>query len=110
MGGVAAWREMEKKKYERANGMGEFAPQEEKAEDDDADCEFDSEGEELPEEEQEYRKKMKRKALQEMRDAADEPDVPEVDSSTQKGQVWQEDGKEDDVSVEMGRSICCSCR
>ncbi|KAK4503553.1 hypothetical protein PRZ48_004468 [Zasmidium cellare] len=97
MGGVAAWRDMEKRKYERANGLGEFAPQEEEQGDDDADCEFDSEGEELPEEEQEWRKKVKRQALQEARDAADVPDEPEVDISAQKTRVWQEDGKDDDT-------------
>lgn len=104
MGGVAAWRDMEKRKYERANGLGEFVPQEEEQGDDDADCEFDSDGEELPEAEQEYRKKVKRQALQEAKDAADVPDEPEVDPGAQKTRVWQEDAKEDDVSVKM---ICC---
>ena len=56
MGGVQAWRDSEKQKYERSNGMGEFAEPEVE---DDADCDFDSQGEELPEDEQEYRKKEK---------------------------------------------------
>lgn len=95
MGGAAAWREMEQKKHERANGMGEFA---EPAEvDDDADCEFDSDGEELPEDEQEYRKKMKRQAKQEAMEAMDEPDKP-MEDMRPKDKVWQEDGKDDDVS------------
>lgn len=97
MGGVAAWREMEKRKYERAHGMGEFA-QEEEPEDDDADCEYDSQGEELPEEEQEYRKKMKRQAKQEIMDAAEPADEPQEDPHATKEKVWQEDGKDDDVS------------
>ncbi|KAK4626219.1 uncharacterized protein CLAFUR5_12081 [Fulvia fulva] len=96
MGGVAAWREMEKRKHDRAHGMGDFA-QEEQQEDDDADCEFDSQGEELPEEEQEYRKKMKRQAKKEMMDAADVPDEVEVDPNAQKSKVWQEEGKDDDT-------------
>lgn len=109
MGGVAAWRDMEKKKYERANGLGDFAQQEEQQEDNDADCEFDSEGEELPEEEQEHRKKMKRQALQELRDAADVVNEQlEVDPAAQKSRVWQEEGKDDDVSVTtvMGEAGC----
>lgn len=97
MGGAAAWREMEKKKHERANGMGGFAEPE--VVDNDADCEFDSEGEELPEAEQEYRKKMKRQAKQEAMEAMDEPDRP-VEGQGVKDKVWQEDGKEDDVSMQ----------
>ncbi|EME82633.1 uncharacterized protein MYCFIDRAFT_87615 [Pseudocercospora fijiensis CIRAD86] len=99
MGGVAAWREMEKRKYERVHGLGEFA-QEEEAEDD-ADCEFDSQGEELPEEEQEYRKKMKRQAKQEAMDAAEEPDQPEADISGGKVQIWQEESSAEDDSFTM---------
>ncbi|KAI5367270.1 hypothetical protein Slin14017_G023060 [Septoria linicola] len=94
MGGAAAWREMEKKKHERANGMGEFAEPE--VIDDDADCEFDSEGEELPEAEQEYRKKMKHKAKQEALEAMDAPDKP-VEAVGAKDKVWQEDGRDDDT-------------
>ncbi|EME46416.1 hypothetical protein DOTSEDRAFT_51904 [Dothistroma septosporum NZE10] len=96
MGGVAAWREMEKRKHDRANGMGDFA-REGLQEDDDADCEFDSQGEELPEEEQVYRKNMKRQAKQEIMDAADALDEPEVDPHAQKTKVWQEDGNDDDT-------------
>jgi hypothetical protein len=97
MGGVGAWREMEKKKYERSNGMGEFAHVEEP--DDDADCEFDSAGEELPEAEQEYRKKMKRQAKQEAMDAMDPPDQPAAEASS-KIAVWQETGQDDDASIQ----------
>lgn len=97
MGGVAAWRESEKKKFERSHGLGEF--KQEPEEDDDADCEFDSQGEELPEEEQEFRKKAKAKARQEMKDAA-EVDEPEDGGKAQgKKQVWDEGGGDDDVST-----------
>ena len=101
MGGVAAWRESEKKKYERSNGLGEFAQEEEEA-DDDADCEFDSQGEELPEEEQEWRKREKARVRKEMRDAmeveAGSEKVPE-DRIGGKMEVWQEPGGDDDVST-----------
>lgn len=99
MGGVAAWRESEKKKYDRSHGLGEFA--EEPEEDDDADCEFDSQGEELPEEEQEYRKKEKRRVKQEMMDAADIEDVvvEEENGGGKEKAVWQEPGGEDDGSI-----------
>ena len=97
MGGVAAWRESEKKKYDRSHGLGEFA--EEAEESDDADCEFDSQGEELPEEEQEYRKGLKRQARREMRDAADVEEVlGEEEGERREKAVWQEPGGEDDVS------------
>ncbi|KXT03041.1 hypothetical protein AC578_658 [Pseudocercospora eumusae] len=99
MGGVAAWREMEKRKYERAHGLGEFAQEEEP--EDDADCEFDSQGEELPEEEQEFRKKMKRQAKQEAMDAAEEPEQPEADSNGGKLQIWQEETNAEDDSFTM---------
>ncbi|KAF7197706.1 Swi5-dependent recombination DNA repair protein 1 [Pseudocercospora fuligena] len=98
MGGVAAWREMEKRKYERAHGLGEFAQEEEP--EDDGDCEFDSQGEELPEEEQEYRKKMKRQAKQEAMDAAEEPDKPDADPGGKK-QIWQEESNAEDDSFTM---------
>lgn len=97
MGGVAAWRESEKRKYDRSNGLGEFAQEVEES--DDADCEFDSQGEELPEEEQEYRKALKRQARREMRDAADVEEVgPEDEGERREKAVWQEPGGEDDVS------------
>lgn len=95
MGGVAAWREMEKKKFERSNGLGDFAQQEE-AQDDDADCEFDSQGEELPEEEQEYRRRMKAKAKQEAMEAMDPVEEPQAEDAG-KAKVWQEPGRDDDV-------------
>ncbi|KAK5121320.1 hypothetical protein LTR85_005486 [Meristemomyces frigidus] len=98
MGGVAAWRESEKKKFERSHGMGEFAPEPE--EEDDADCEFDSQGEELPEEEQEFRKREKRRVRREAIDAADVGDVREeagVAGGDGKTKVWQEGGGDDDA-------------
>lgn len=94
MGGVAAWKETEKKKNERFSAFDN----EQRAEDDDADCEFDSQGEELPEEEQEARKAEKKRVKQEMQDAADPPERDPREEST-AGIVWNEPGKEDDVSV-----------
>ena len=97
MGGVAAWRESEKRKHDRSNGFGEF--KEEPEEDDDRDCEFDSEGEELPEAEQEYRKREKKKALQEKMDAADDGGHVEQEvMKEEKPKVWQEAVADDDVS------------
>jgi Swi5-dependent recombination DNA repair protein 1 len=101
MGGVEAWRDSEKQKYERSNGMGEFAEPEKV---DDADCEFDSQGEELPEDEQEYRKKEKRRVQREAMEAAD-VDEPVVEEQTGLKQVWQQTGNDDDVSMRM---LCCS--
>lgn len=100
MGGVAAWRESEKNKYDRSNGIGEF--KEEPEESDDADCEFDSQGEELPEDEQEYRKAQKKKVKQEMMDAADvEEPVAEDGGPGKERLVWQEPGGDDDVSGDV---------
>ncbi|KAK5114001.1 hypothetical protein LTR62_003124 [Meristemomyces frigidus] len=100
MGGVAAWREGEMRKHDRARGLGEFAQPAEEVEDDDADCEFDSQGEELPEEEQEYRKREKRRVRREAMDAA-EPveDLEDLGGGGEKGKpmVWQEEGKDDDT-------------
>ncbi|KAK5131808.1 hypothetical protein LTR08_000563 [Meristemomyces frigidus] len=97
MGGVAAWRESEKKKFERSHGMGEFAPEPE--EEDNADCEFDSQGEELPEEEQEYRVKEKRRVRREAEDAADVGDTREelMGVGDGKPKIWQEPGNDDDA-------------
>lgn len=95
MGGVEAWRESEKQKYQRANGIGEYAEPEVE---DDADCEFDSQGEELPEEEQEYRKKEKKRLKQEAMDAAD-IDEGFAEDSAGPPPVWQQTGGDDDVSV-----------
>lgn len=98
MDGVAAWRETEKQKYGRDNGFCYFN---EEVESNDADCEFDSQGEELPEEEQEYRRAKKRKARKEVEEAADvEENVVERGEEKTK-QVWQEEG-EDDVSAFAG--------
>ncbi|KAI7241260.1 hypothetical protein KC330_g629 [Hortaea werneckii] len=97
MGGVAAWRESEKQKFERSHGMGAFAPEPEKS--DDADCEFDSQGEELPEKEQEFRKAEKRRVKQEALDAADLPSAMEQQMGGSEGgkkMVWQEEVKDDD--------------
>ena len=101
MGGVAAWRESEKRKYEHSNYLGDFAEQKKQEEDDDADCEFDSQGEELPEEEVEFRKKEKRRVMKEMRDAADFGDEAVAGAEAEVGgkkQVWEQDGRDDDVS------------
>jgi len=95
MGGVAAWRESEKQKFERSNGFGDFAPEPEQ--DDGADCEFDSQGEELPEEEQEFRKAEKKRVRQEALDAADVDETATVENEG-KPKVWQESGNDDDVS------------
>ncbi|KAM0694605.1 hypothetical protein Q7P36_004961 [Cladosporium allicinum] len=92
MGGVQAWRDSEKQKYERSNGMGEFAEPEVE---DDADCEFDSQGEELPEDEQEYRKKEKRRVRREAEEAAD-VDEPVAEDATGPPPVWQQGGGDDD--------------
>lgn len=97
MGGAQAWRESEKKKYERQNGLGEF--KEEPAESDDADCEFDSEGEELPQDEQEYRKAEKRRVKKEIEEAADVEEEVVVKQESGPKQVWQEAGNDDDVRV-----------
>lgn len=100
MGGVAAWREMEKKKHDRAHGVGEFAREEEVVGPNDADCEFDDEGEELPEDEQEYRKKMKRQVEREMAEAAEGNGDVEAEARDvkPKEKIWEEEGGEDDVS------------
>ncbi|KAM0709745.1 hypothetical protein Q7P35_003785 [Cladosporium inversicolor] len=92
MGGVEAWRDSEKQKYERSNGIGEFAEPEVE---DDADCEFDSQGEELPEDEQEYRKKEKRRLQREAMEAAD-VDERVVEDDTGPKQLWQQTGDGDD--------------
>jgi Swi5-dependent recombination DNA repair protein 1 len=94
MGGVEAWRDSERQKYERSNGIGEYAEPEVE---DYADCEFDSQGEELPEEEQEYRKKEKRNLRREAMEAADVDERIDEDQTAPK-QVWQQTGNDDDVS------------
>lgn len=96
MGGVAAWQETEKKKHDRNTGFGYFK---EEVESNDADCEFDSQGEELPEKEQEYRRAEKRKLKKELEEAADaEEKIGERDEEETK-QVLQDEGDEDDVSA-----------
>ena len=97
MGGVAAWREGEKRKYDRSNGLGDFAQEPEQ--DDDADCEFDSQGEELAEAEQEHRKREKRRLKQEAVDAADSPGREFTEAGSGKAEIWQEPGNDDDVST-----------
>lgn len=109
MGGVQAWRESEKRKFDRMHGFGEFAEKNGVEEDDDEDCEYDSHGEELPEEEAEWRKSEKRRIRKERREAMDE-EVEGVDNGEggQKGEmVWQENGAEDDVSVVL--LLCFYC-
>ena len=86
----------EKRKYDRSNGLGEFTEAQEQR--DDADCEFDSEGEVLPEEEQEFRKKEKARMRQEMSDAADADEHVVDNEANSKPKVWQEAGDNDDVS------------
>ncbi|KAF2721351.1 hypothetical protein K431DRAFT_247335 [Polychaeton citri CBS 116435] len=95
MGGVRVWRQSEQRKFERANGLGEFAPEPEEDGNIDKDCEFDSQGEELPEAEQEYRKTEKKRMQQELMDATD---VDERQGLEEKGppRVWQEAGQDDD--------------
>lgn len=100
MGGVAAWKETEKKKNERFSAF----ENEPVNEDDDADCEFDSQGEELPEEEQEARKNEKKRLKQEMMDAADRPER-DLREEASVNKVWNEPGKDDDVSRDAGHCI-----
>ena len=104
MGGVGAWRESENRKFDRANGLGEFA-EKEVAKDDDTDCEFDSQGEELPDEEQEARRAEKRRVLKEMREAADveEESYEGREDEKKRGKVWMEEGEGDDVSFAVSR-------
>lgn len=99
MGGVAAWRDSEKQKYDRQNGLGEFA-EEDKVGDDDADCEFDSQGEELPEDEQEWRKSEKARVRREAEEAAEGEGRCEGEEGEEGGrkEVWMEGGGDDDVS------------
>ncbi|OQO11815.1 hypothetical protein B0A48_03542 [Cryoendolithus antarcticus] len=95
MGGVEAWRESEKGRFERANGLGEW--KEAAPEEDDGDCEFDSQGEELPEEEVEWRKKEKRRCRREREDAADVDERCQDDSGGDgRKEVWMEGGGDDD--------------
>ena len=106
MGGVQAWRESEKRKFERVHGMGEFAEKNAADdEEDDGDCEFDSQGEELPEAEVEWRKSEKRRIRRERRDAMEDEsgEVEGGEMGEKRELVWQEGGGEDDVSI----SICC---
>ncbi|EGP87885.1 uncharacterized protein MYCGRDRAFT_92417 [Zymoseptoria tritici IPO323] len=88
MGGVAAWREAERSKRDR---MKDWGAEDAVQDDDDADCEFDEEGEELPEDEQEYRKAMKRQAREEMQAAADPPDEPPPEEAAAEDVIQEED-------------------
>lgn len=101
MGGVAAWRESEQQKHYRAYGLGDFAPEAEES--DYADCEFDSQGEELPEEEQEFRKAEKKRVKREAMEAADLPSAEEMSrlegGDGGKKLVWQEAANDDDVGL-----------
>ena len=102
MGGVQAWRESEKRKFERVHGMGEFAETRGRdEEEDDGDCEFDSQGEELPEAEVEWRKSEKRRIRLERRDAMEDEsgEVEGGEMGEKRELVWQEGGSEDDVGI-----------
>nr|POE80093.1 hypothetical protein CFP56_08159 [Quercus suber] len=106
MGGVAAWKRGERLKFERSHGFGEFAASSTgfaAPVDDDADCEFDSAGEELPEAEQVWRKAEKAKARREREEAGDLLDeLPRGDDGEaadgEEKEVWREEGEDDDVS------------
>ena len=95
MGGVAAWRESERRKYDRGSGLDEC---QEDVKNDDADCEFDSQGEELPEAEQESRKAAKRKAKREMDEAADPDETGVRREEDDRKEPWPEEGCDDEVA------------
>lgn len=103
MGGVAAWKDCEKRKH--ARGFPESSPHDPMDDENDEDCEFDSQGEELSESEQEYRKSLKREARREMMDAAD---TVEPESPSREGQehVWEDQGgRDDEVSARRWRAL-----
>lgn len=95
MGGVTAWRESEKQRHDRAGGLGEF--KEDEVQCNDADCEFDSQGEELCEEEQEFRKREKRRLKREREEAADVDEDVSAPQDTEEVNLWQEGSNDDDV-------------
>ena len=102
MGGVRAWRESESQKWDRMNHAGEFAgPAAE--EDNDEDCEFDSQGEQLPEEEAEWRKSEKRRVRKEQMEAMEDEggdfDADGGDEIGRKDRLREESDAEDNVSV-----------
>ena len=110
MGGAQAWRESEQKKFDRIHGLGEFAEKNpQAAEDDDADCEFDSQGEELPEEEAEWRKSERRRLRKEREEAMDhevgEDDAGAGRSMEKRDMPWQEAGNDDDVRACIDTSM-----
>nr|POF17090.1 hypothetical protein CFP56_57905 [Quercus suber] len=94
MGGVRAWKQGEEMRQQQPWG-GEGGGGEE--EEDDGDCEFDSQGEELPEDEQAWRKKEKARVKRERREAADISPPPP--SRTSPGRdVDERNDDDDDVS------------
>ena len=103
MGGVRAWRrESENQKWDRMNHAGECAgPAAE--EDNDADCEFDSQGEQLPAEEAEWRKSEKRRVRKEQMEAMEDEggdfDADGGDEIGRKDRLREESDAEDNVSV-----------
>lgn len=101
MGGVQAWRDSERRKSER---QMEWQTRDQTADDDDdADCEFDENGDDLPEDEVEWRKAEKARMRKETRDAMEEYRAEQDEPGEVVKQVWQEEGKDDDVSVaELG--------
>jgi hypothetical protein len=108
MGGVQAWRESEKRKFDHVHGIGEFAEKDAApGVDDDEDCEFDSQGEELPEEEADWRKSEKRRIRKEREEAMEGAggEVDAGESGEKRELVWQEPGQDDDVSVQCYRSV-----
>lgn len=103
MGGVAAMREEEVARRKWTRGLGEYGHQAAQV-DDDADCEFDSEGEELPEEEKKSRRHEKKKQKRAMMDAADVDNTFEEQSEQLKAQQRSEDDTVSLVNILSVRS------
>lgn len=104
MGGVGAWRDAERSKFDRFKEMDEMARKEEEAKEDEVD-EFDEDGIELPEEEIEARRAEVRRVRQEKRDAMDEAEpVEENEGEESDKKVWMEEGRDDDVSNGIAES------
>lgn len=97
MGGVQAWKESERRKSERLVDwqQGSAAGNE----DDDADCEYDENGNELPEDEAAWRKTEKAKLRKEMREAMEEDGTGLDEAVEVMRPAWHEGGDDDDASV-----------
>ena len=70
-------------------------------EDNDEECYVDAEGEDLPEDEVEWRLAEKAKAKKEMREAMEEggeAEMEELGGEARRKEVWEEEGGDDDVS------------